>query len=221
VPIFSAYVVWLRRRSPADRDRAILAALPLIAPALTDLRCAFVLDRGDTVGEGTLAITEYIHRRRYRGSLPREYVAALQQDVVRAVRLLARRMTIPRDADALYERPVSYSVERRVGMSLFLQRLPRRLYVHAIERNRLDGMEHRASRAITIAILRGHRIVPTLFCTHYGLDRARLKFIVDYSMVRVRLALVALTKAEGGVIVNDWRDEYELMSVYQHPALYG
>jgi hypothetical protein len=99
---------------------------------------------------------------------------------------------------------------------IFLERLPLLLYRQtraAIEGSaRIDPPERRLSLHVLTCLLSGRPLLaPKILAQHFELDRARVRFIMDWTTVAVRRQLYAMRdELHDGRIVDDWYDLFRL-----------
>src|SRR5262249_13726770 len=99
---------------------------------------------------------------------------------------------------------------------VFLERLPLLLYRQtraAIEGSaRIDPPERRLSLHVLTCLLSGRPLLaPRILAQHFELDRARVRFIMDWTTVAVRRQLYAMRdELHDGRVVDDWYDLFRL-----------
>jgi hypothetical protein len=225
-PAFDAYVSWRETRSPDALDDAFHRALPVIGRVVIRL---YFATRGDVIGldeddlvtvaaadlHGALARGGYAGT----GTSPYQYYSFLRGVARRAIlKELNRNRHRVFDFASRCCKPPSARLQstQDIEFKVFLERLPLLLYRQtraAIEGSaRIDPPERRLSLHVLTCLLSGRPLLPPkILVQHFELDRARVRFIMDWTTVAVRRQLYAMRdELHDGRIVDDWYDLFRL-----------
>jgi len=223
-PAFDAYVVWRETQSPDALDDAFYRALPVIGRVV--IRLAFGtkgdvvgVDEDDLVSVAAADLHGALARGGYTGTSPYQYYSFLRGVARRAViKELNRNRYRVYDYASRCSKPPSARLQCTQDMEfkVFLERLPLLLYRQtraAIEGSaRIDPPERRLSLHVLTCLLSGRPLLaPKILAQQFELDRARVRFIMDWTTVAVRRQLYAMRdELHDGRIVDDWYDLFRL-----------
>jgi hypothetical protein len=223
-PAFAAYAMWRETQHPAALDDAFRRALAVIGPVVIRLYFATTgavvgLDEDDLVSVAAADLHGALARGGYTGRNPYEYYSFLQGVARRAVmKELNKNRYRVYDYASRCSRPPAARLQCTQDMEfkIFLERLPLLLYREtraAIEGSaRLDPPERRLSLHVLTRLLSGRPLLaPKILARHFAMDRARVRFVVDWTTVTVRRQLYAMRdELHDGRVVDDWHDLFTL-----------
>lgn len=223
-PAFESYLLWRETQSPAALDDAFHQALPVIGRVV--IRFSFArrgdvigIDEDDLVSVAAADLHGALARGGYAGTSPYQYHSFLRGVARRAViKELNRNRYRVFDFASRCRKPPSARLQCTQDMEfkVFLERLPLLLYRQtraAIEGSaRIDPPERRLSLHVLTCLLSGSPLqAPKILARHFEINRARVRFVVDWSTVAVRRQLYALRdELHDGRIVDDWHDLFTL-----------
>jgi hypothetical protein len=221
---FAAYVLWRETQLPDALDDAFHRALPVIGRLV--IRVCFAtrgdvigLDEDDLVSVAAADVYGALARGGYTGTSRYQYYGFLRGVARRAVmKELNKNRYRVYDYAYRCSKPPSARLQCTQDMEfkVFLERLPRLLYRQtraAIEGSaRIDPPERRLSLHVLTRLLSGRPLLaPRILAQHFEMDRARARFIVDWTTVAVRRQLYAMRdELHDGRIVDDWYDLFRL-----------
>jgi hypothetical protein len=223
-PAFAAYVLWRETQLPAALDDAFHRALPVIGRVVIRLYFATAgdvvgLDEDDLVSVAAADLYGALARGGYSGINPYEYYSFLRGVARRAVmKELNKNRYRVFDFGSRCCKPPSARLQCTQDMEfkVFLERLPLLLYRQtraAIEGSaRIDPRERRLSLHVLTRLLSGRPLLaPKILARHFEMDRARVRFILDWTTVAVRRQLYAMRdELHDGRVVDDWYDLFRL-----------
>src|SRR5262245_14141155 len=223
-PAFDAYVVWRETQSPDALDDAFYRALPVIGRVV--IRLAFGtrgdvvgVDEDDLVSVAAADLHGALARGGYTSTSPYQYYSFLRGVARRAVlKELNRNRYRVFDFASRCCKPPSARLQCTQDMEfkVFLERLPLLLFRQTravIEGSaRIDPPERRLSLHVLTRLLSGRPLLaPRILAQHFEIDRARVRFIMDWTTVAVRRQLYAMRdELHDGRIVDDWYDLFRL-----------
>jgi hypothetical protein len=223
-PAFDAYVLWRETQLPDALDDAFHRALPVIGRLV--IRVFFAtrgdvvgLDEDDLVSVAAAALHGALARGGYTGTSPYQYYSFLRGVARRAVlKELNRNRYRVYDFASRCCKPPSARLQSTQDMEfkVFLERLPRLLYRQtraAIEGSaRIDPPERRLSLHVLTCLLSGRPLLaPKILARQFELDRAGVRFVMDWTTVAVRRQLYAMRdELHDGRVVDDWYDLFRL-----------
>jgi hypothetical protein len=205
-------------------DDAFHRALPVIGRVVIRLYCVtrddvVGLDEDDLVSVAAADLHGALARGGYTGMSPYEYYSFLRGVARRAVmkELNKNRYRVYDYASRCSKPPAArLQCTQDMEFKIFLERLPLRLYRQtraAIEGSaRIDPRERRLSLHVLTRLLSGRPLLaPKILAQQFEIDRARGRFIVDWTTVAVRRQLYAMRdELHDGRIVDDWYDLFRL-----------
>jgi hypothetical protein len=231
-PAFAAYVLWRETQLPAALDDAFHRALAVIGPVVIRLYFATTgdvigLDEDDLVSVAAADLHGALARGGYTGINPYEYYNFLRGVVRRAV-----MKEVNKNRYRVYDyasrccKPPSARLQSTQDMEfkVFLERLPLLLYRQtraAIEGSaRIDPRERRLSLHVLTRLLSGRPLLAAkILAQQFEIDRARVRFIMDWTTVAVRRQLYAMRdELHDGRIVDDWYDLFRLYELEPESA---
>jgi hypothetical protein len=221
---FAAYVLWRETKSSDALDDAFHRALPVIGRVVIRLYFAtrgdvIGLDEDDLVSVAAFDLHGALARSGYTGMSPYQYYSFLRGVARRAVmkELNKNRYRVFDFASRCCKPPSArLQCTQDMEFKVFLERLPLLLYRQtraAIEGSaRIDPPERRLSLHVLTCLLSGRPLLaPRVLAQHFELDRARVRFIMDWTTVAVRRQLYAMRdELHDGRIVDDWYDLFRL-----------
>ena len=221
---FDAYVSWRETQSPDALHDAFHRALPVIGPVVIRLHFAtrgdvIGLDEDDLVSVAAADLHGALARGGYTGISAYQYYGFLRGVARRAVmKELNKNRYRVYDYASRCSRPPAARLQCTQDMEfkVFLERLPLLLYRQtraAIEGSaRIDPPERRLSLHVLTCLLSGRPLLaPKILARHFAMDRARVRFVVDWTTVTVRRQLYAMRdELHDGRVVDDWYDLFRL-----------
>jgi hypothetical protein len=223
-PAFAAYVLWRETQLPDALDDTFHRALPVIGRVV--IRLSFAtrddvvgLDEDDLVSVAAADLHRALARGGYTGMSPYQYYSFLRGVVRRAVmKELNKNRYRVYDYASRCSKPPAARLQSTQDMEfkVFLERLPLLLYRQtraAIEGSaRIDPRERRLSLHVLTRLLSGRPLLaPKILAQQFQIDRARVRFIIDWTTVAVRRQLYAMRdELHDGRIVDDWYDLFRL-----------
>jgi len=223
-PAFAAYVLWRETHLPDALDDAFHRALAVIGRVVIRLSFAtrgdvIGLDEDDLVSVAAADLHGALARGGYTGTSPYQYYSFLRGVARRAaMKELNKNRYRVFDFASRCCKPPSARLQSTQDMEfkVFLERLPLLLYRQtraAIEGSaRIDPPERRLSLHVLTCLLSGRPLLaPKILAQHFKLDRARVRFIMDWTTVAVRRQLYAMRdELHDGRVVDDWYDLFRL-----------
>jgi hypothetical protein len=223
-PAFAAYVLWRETQLPDALDDAFHRALAVIGRLVIRLYFAtrgdvVGLDEDDLVSVAAADLHGALARGGYTGTSPYEYYSFLRGVARRAVlkELNKNRRRVYDYASRCSKPPATrLQCTRDMEFKMFLERLPLLLFRQtraAIEGSvRIDPPERRLSLHVLVRLLSGRpQLTPRILARHFDMDRARVRFIMDWTTVAVRRQLYAMRdELHDGRVVDDWYDLFRL-----------
>jgi hypothetical protein len=223
-PAFAAYVLWRENQLPDALDDAFHRALPVIGRMVISLSfvttgAVFGLDEDDLVSVAAVDLHGALARGGYTGVSPYEYYSFLRGVARRAImkELNKNRYRVYDYASRCCKPPSArLQCTQDMEFKVFLESLPLLLYRQTravIEGSaRLDPRERRLSLHVLTRLLSGRPVLaPKILARHFELDRARVRFIQDWTTVAVRRQLYAMRdELHDGRVVDDWYDLFRL-----------
>jgi len=223
-PAFDAYVLWRETHLPDALDDAFNRALPVIGRVVIRLYFAtrgdvIGLDEDDLVSVAAFDLHGALARGGYTGTSPYQYYSFLRAVARRAVmKELNKNRYRVYDYASRCCKPPSARLQSTQDMEfkVFLERLPLLLYRQtraAIEGSaRIDPPERRLSLHVLTCLLSGRPLLaPKILARQFELDRAGVRFIMDWTTVAVRRQLYAMRdELHDGRVVDDWYDLFRL-----------
>jgi hypothetical protein len=223
-PAFAAYVLWREIQLPDALDDAFYRALPVIGRLVIRLYFAtrddvVGLDEDDLVSVAAADLHGALARGGYTGMSPYQYYSFLRGVARRAItKELNRNRYRVYDYASRCCKPPSGRLQctQDIEFKMFLERLPLLLFRQtraAIEGSaRLDPPERRLSFHVLTRLLSGRPLLASkILARQFEVDRARVRFILDWTTVAVRRQLYAMRdELHDGRIVDDWYDLFRL-----------
>jgi hypothetical protein len=223
-PAFDAYVSWRETQSPDALHDAFHQALPVIGPVVIRLHFAtrgdvIGLDEDDLVSVAAADLHGALARGGYTGISAYQYYGFLRGVARRAImkELNKNRFRVFDYASRCIKPPSArLQCTQDMEFKIFLEHLPRLLYRQtraAIEGSaRIDPPERRLSLHVLTCLLSGRPLLaPKILARHFELDRAGVRFIMDWTTVALRRQLYAMRdELHDGRVVDDWYDLFRL-----------
>jgi hypothetical protein len=204
-PAFAAYVLWRETQLPDALDDAFHRALAVIGRVVIRLSFAtrgdvIGLDEDDLVSVAAADLHGALARGGYTGTSPYQYFSFLRGVARRAVmKELNKNRRRVYDYASRCSKPPSARLQCTQDMEfkIFLERLPLLLYRQtraAIEGSaRIDPPERPLSLHVLTRLLSGRPLLaPRILARHFDMDRARVRFITDWTTLAVRRQLYAM-----------------------------
>jgi len=207
---FSEYSKWAATNNLNDFESAVLAAVPLVNKVISKSFAASILEYDELRCVALAAIVEDLRSLQFKGSSEENYKAYLINRLRTAlVRASRRELNTSKYIEIPFPQP-RFPRSRDVEVKVFLEDLPRRLTNEFKKRNRFSGDERKACNLFLKHILQGNIINPNLVSSHYKLSTNKTKFLLDYTIVSIRIILRKMIALEGGSVLDDWNDLCDL-----------
>lgn len=192
---FNAYCRFRRRGGAANLETAFSHALPVV-------RMVCRSPNRELIAASAWGLFDALRRRRFKDGSPEQYAAFLRHVALGSFLSeyinIARFQVvseIPPDAFDFWARMSGRLVGYDdVDRKMIIEKIPVIVAEHVTSRLRFEGEERDACLFVLRSVLEGVDVNPRGLADLFAIKQTRLRFLVDYVVVRVRLALQAIRR---------------------------